>query len=262
MSNKTPIVFLIILLTVIIFCLVIGLVKCLCGGKLEILNISEKNSKVIYEKEFDLNNIENINIKQDVGDVVIKETSNNNIKVIAYGEDDRDIIVDLNDNSLKVDYTKQKKFVFFNFRNFKNDIIIYIPSSYNNEIKIKSDLGNCKIDNLENATLDIDCDAGNVEIEKIKNAKVKCDLGQVEIKEISNKCDIDVDSGNVKIEKLFIQEDSKIKADLGNVDINEINDIYIDANVDLGKLNISSNNRNSDIKLKIECNCGNINIGN
>lgn len=261
MSNKAPIIFSIILLSVIIFCLVIFLVTYLCGGKIGFMSIGTKKSEVIYDKEFKLENIESIDIKQDAGNIIFEETSNDKIQVVAYGENAEDIKVDLSNNNLVIDYTKQKRFIFFNFGNIKNDIIVYIPSNYYNEIKIKNDLGNCEISNLENATLDIDCNAGNVEVEKIKNAKIKCDMGKVKIKEILNKCDIDVDSGSVEITKLSIKENSKIKADLGNVDISETNDIYIESSVDLGKATINGSNRNSNVTLKIECDCGNINVG-
>ena len=261
MSNKAPIICSIILLSVIIFGLVMFLVTYLCGGKIGFMSIGAKNNKVICDKEFKLEEIENIDIKQDAGNIILEETTNDEIKVVAYGENEGDIRVDLNNNKLVIDYTRQKRFTFLHFGNIKNDIIVSIPSSYRNEIKIKNDLGNCEISNLENATLDIDCDAGNVEADKIKNAKINCDMGKVVIKEILNKCDIDVNSGSVEITKLSIQENSKIKADLGNVDISETNDIYIEGSVDLGNATINGSNRNSNVTLKIECDCGNINVG-
>jgi len=134
------------------------------------------------------------------------------------------------------------------------------PYTKKNEIKIKNDYGNCEITDLENATLNIDCDAGNVEIGKVKNATIKCDYGNVEAKEILNKCDIKANCGNISIDRISIQEDSSIKADLGNIDINNTNDIYIEANVDLGKTNIANSNRNSNVTLKVKCDCGNVTI--
>lgn len=261
MNNKAPIIFLIILLSLLIFALVMFLVVSLCGGRNRIINFGSKSNEVIYDKTFSIEKIENIEIKQDAGDITFKEATDNNIKVIAYGEEKSDVEVTLSQSKLTVDYTKKNKFMFFNFGNIKNDIIVYIPANYEGTIKIKNNMGNCEIENLEKATLNVDCDAGNVEVGKIKNANIKCDLGQVEIEEILNKCDIEVDSGNIEIEKIFINENSKIKVDLGNANINETNDIYIDAKVDLGKSNISGNNRNSEVVLKIECDCGNINVG-
>lgn len=261
MNNKTPIILLLILLSLIIFALVMFLVVNLTGGKARIINIGSKNNKIIYDKSFNLEEIKNIEIKQDAGDITFKESTDDNITVTAYGEEVQDIEVTLNGDKLTVDYTRKNRFIFFNFGNIKNDIIINIPASYNNTIKIDNNLGNCYINDLPNATINVNCDAGNVETGKIKNANIKCDLGQVEIEEILNKCDIKVDSGNVEIEKLLINENSKIKADLGNINIKETNDIYINASVDLGKTNINGNNRSSEITLELECDCGNISVG-
>lgn len=261
MNHKTPIIFSIILLAVIIFCLVMFLVTYLCGGKIGMMSIGTKNIRVIYDEEISLKDIKKIDIKQDTGNVILKENTDDKIKIVAYGEEEGDIQVEVSSDQLAIDYTKQKRFTFFNFGRSKKDIMIYLPSSYANEIKLKNDLGNCEIGNLENASLDIDCDAGNVEIDKIKNAKIKCDMGEVKIQEIKNQCDITVNAGDVEISKLSVQEDSKIKADLGNVKISETNDIYIEGKVDLGKANINGSNRDSNVTLKIECDCGDIEVG-
>ena len=250
MNNKTPIIFLLILISLLIFILVMFLVVNLTGGRGRIINIGSKSNKIIYDKTFNIEEIKNIEIKQDAGDIIFEESTDNNIIVTVYGEEAQDIEVTLNDDKLIVDYTKRNRFTFLNFGSIKNDIIINLPSSYSNKIKIDNNMGNNYID----------CDAGDVEIEKIKNANIKCNLGQVEVGEILNKCDIKVDAGNVEIEKLLINENSKIKADLGNIDIKETNNINIEANVDLGKTNINGSNRNSEVTLELECDCGNINV--
>lgn len=261
MSNKTPIVFTIILLSVIIFCLVMFLVTYLCGERIKMFSIGSRNSNMILDREIELGDIKDIEIKQDAGNVIFKESTNNKIRVIAYGKNENDIKINESSDKLSIDYTRQKRIVFFNFGNIKNDIIIYIPTNYSNEITIHNDLGNCEIIDLPDASLDIDCNAGNVEVGKVKNATIKCDLGKVELDEVLNKCDIEIDSGNVEIMKLFINEDSKIKCDLGNINIKEINDIYIESNMDLGQTNINGSNRNADVTLRLECDCGNINVG-
>lgn len=225
------------------------------------IGFGNRDSSVIYDSDFKLDVIKKIDIKQDTGNVILKQATDDKIKVIAYGEKEEDIEVDLSNDTLTIDYTKQKRFTFFHFRRSKKDIIVYVPSSYCHEIKLKNDLGNCEIGNLENVVLDIESDAGNIEVEKVKNAKIKCDLGEVKIGEIQQKCDIVVNAGNVKITKLSIQEDSLIKADLGDVHIREINDVYVEYHVDLGKATINSNNKDSNVTLKIECDCGNIKVG-
>ena len=266
MKNKGLIITLIILLSIIILFLVMFLVMFLKGGinfKNGKISIGSKSTNIIYEKRYELEDIKDINIKQDAGDIIFKETTEDYINVVIYGENENDAQVDLYSGNLSIDNTHNRRNdSFFNFGVKENDIIIYIPFSYSNEIKIKNDYGKCEITDLENATVDIDCDAGNVELGKIKNATVKCDYGNIEIKEITNKCDVKADCGSINIYTISIKEDSTIKADLGNVNINNTNDIYIDANVDLGKININKNFRNASVTLKINCDCGNVTINN
>lgn len=263
MKNKGLIITLIILLAIIVICLIAFLVACLRENIMfskGFIFLGEKNTNKIFEQEYEAQDIENLEILEESGDIKFEETSQQKIKIVVYGENEEDVEVTLNENKLKVNYTKNK-ISFLNLGNHKNNITIYIPSNYSNTINVKNNYGNCEINDLENATIDIDCDCGNVELGKVKNAKIKCDYGNVEIESVLNKCDIRSDCGNVEIKKLEINEDSSIKCDLGNIDIEEINDIYVQSEVDLGKTNISKNNTNSEITLTLKCDCGNVNIG-
>lgn len=110
MNHKTPIIFSIILLAVIIFCLVMFLVSYLSGGEFGMMSIGTKNVRVIYDEEISLKDkdIKKIDIKQDTGNVILKETTDDKIKVVAYGEEEGDIEVEVSSDQLAIDYTKQK----------------------------------------------------------------------------------------------------------------------------------------------------------
>ena len=262
MKNKMPIIFLLILISVIIFCLVMFLVIYLSKGEDEMLSIGSVSENVILEKTFEIANIENIEVTQEYGDITFEENSEDNIKVIIYGKNTGNANANLNHNKLEIDYKNRNNFMFFNFGLRKSEIKVYIPSTYAKEINTKVDCGNTKINSLENAILNAKCNAGNVELEKIKSANIKCDVGDVRAEEIGHKCNIELDTGNVKIEKLALKEDSKIKIDLGDVKIAETNDIYVEANTDLGDTKINKNNRTSNVALKINVDCGNIKVEN
>ena len=146
MKYKGLIITLIIILLILIFGLSAFLVIALKSGanfKNGMFNISSDNTNIIYDKEFDLENIKNINIQQDAGKIKIKETSDNFIKVVLYGENESDVKVELNNEKLNIESKHStRSFNFFNFNITTNDIIIYIPSGYSNEIKIKNNYGN------------------------------------------------------------------------------------------------------------------------
>ena len=170
MKNKGIIIALIILLSIIIFFLVMFLVMYLTGRINQTNGIlffgTKKSNNIIFDKTYSAEDINNIDIRQDAGNVIFREISEDNIQVIIYGENESDVDVNFNQNNLVIDNTNKQKFTFFSFGVIKKDIVVYVPSTYNKEIKIKNNYGNCKILDLENATVDIDCDCGNVTVGK------------------------------------------------------------------------------------------------
>ena len=260
-SNKGLIIFLIVLLVIIIIGLIQFLVLCL-NGNFNWMRFGDRRSKnIIIDESYNFEEIRNIEIISDAGNITFEESEDETIRIVAYGENSDDCEISLNNHKLKIDYSENFRINFFGFNSYSNDIKVYIPSNYSEEINIKSNYGNCMITDLEEATISVDSDCGNVILGKVKNLKVKCDLGNIEIGTILNKFNIENDCGNVTIDSIEIKEDSSIKSDLGDVEIRETNDIYVDAKVDLGHVEINNNNRNSDITLKIDSDCGNIKVG-
>lgn len=262
MQNRGLIITLIILLSIITIMLIGLLVSCLTGN-FNIITFGRKkrSTNVVIDESYDIQEIRNIEILSDAGDITFEKSEDERIRIVAYGEHSNDCKTSLYNDKLKIDYSENYRLNFFGFNSYRNDIIVYIPDNYSEEIDIKSDYGNCSIIDLENATISVDLDCGNLILGKVKNLKVKCDLGNIEIGTILNKFDIETDCGNLVIENVEIMENSSIKSDLGDIEIKKINDIYIDAKVDLGHTEINGSNRSSNITLKIDSDCGNIEVG-
>lgn len=261
MKSRGIIIALLIIISVIIFSLVIFLVGVLNGRvNMGFLNFGmRKSDTIIFDKEYKLEDIHKVEVLSAAGNVTFEESENDEIRVVAYGKEDNKLSVELNNNKLKVDYSKaNNKWISFN--TYSNDVTIYIPSKYAGEVTVKNDYGECKICDLQDATMDLEVNCGNIKVGKVKTLEAKCDLGNVKAENILNKCNIKVNCGDVKIEELQIQENSSIKCDLGNVKIRKINDIYVDANVDLGSTKLGKNNRQSEITLKVEVDCGDLKI--
>ena len=262
MKNKGLIMTLIIIIAIIIIGLIFFLYAVLSGKfnmMLNFENLGKKSSNIIFDTSYELESIDNIEVLSTAGSVKFEESTDGKIKVIAYGQNSNDLKVSLNENKLKIDYSDYKN-VSIGFNFYINDIIVYIPKEYSKEIIIDTDYGDVKIIDLEDATINIKDECGNINLGKIKNVTIKSDYGDVEIEEVLNKCTIESDCGNVKINKAQIQENSFIKSDYGDVKIKEINDIYVDAKTDMGDVDINKNNRQSEIVLKIENDCGNIKV--
>ena len=190
-----------------------------------------------------------------------ENTDDQKVKVLVYGEQNRQIDVSVDNGKLKIDNTKSKR-VVFSFNNHIDEITVYLPRNYNKEINVKSDYGNVDMIDLENATINIEESCGDINLGKVKNLQIDSDYGSIDVDTVLNKLDIEIDCGDLKIKNIELKENSKIKNDLGDVKIGNTNDIYIDANVDLGEYKINKNNRYAESTLKIDVNCGDIKVEN
>ena len=266
MKNNSKIIILMVILTILAIGLTYFLINILKNGAgfnfhFDFGASEEITGDPIYKEEYELGQIENININYDCGNIYFKESDTSIIKLEIYGDKEKDIFNVSTDNLiLDINYKINNKIKFFTISNIKRKIVIYVPSTYANTITIKNDAGNTKICDLEYASVNIKSDAGDISVGNINNAKIKCDSGNVNLGNVLNKLEIECDAGNVEIEKALIKEDSFIKCDFGNVTIKDKSDIFVDAKCDLGNEKIETNNTKSDIKLKIDCDCGNISV--
>lgn len=261
MKNKPLIITLIVILSIIAILLTAYLVFALTTGNTFFYNNYfgiGKTKNVIFDNVYQAKDIVNLEVISSAGDVNILESTDDNIRVMAYGRNSNDIEVSTNNGNLKVNFSEKVHFINFGFD--IKDIVIYVPKNYSNNMKIDINYGDLKIDNFENATVDIKQDCGDIDIQTIKNATIKSSYGNIKANTILNKCNIDLSCGDVKIQNLEINENSLIKNDLGDIKIENTNDIFIDAKVDLGDIKIDRNNRTAETVLQVENSCGDIKI--
>ncbi len=298
-KNKPLIITLIVVLSIIAISLVVGLIFMLTGKfnfKTRIMNFGNKISEnLVYEKEYPFtHDLENISISLNMGDIEIRESNNNLIRVEIYSEESYYNVNDVNDLSIEV---KNKTCHFFCFNVKKDKVIVYLPTNYEHNISLKNNYGDIKVEKFVDATLDIEEDCGDVFVEEINSAKIKNSYGDIEVKKANNldieeDCgDVDVDTvssaiiensfgdiridtvsngyvkienncGDIEIKNLELVKDSNIIDDLGNIEIGNTNKIYIDAKTDLGDVDIRNNEREAEVKLTIENNCGDIEVNN
>lgn len=268
MKNRSLIITLIVILSIIAILLTIFLVLALLGKEFPLFinnSFTRTNSRnVILAQTYETENVEKIDIISEAGDIKIFETSENNIKVTIYGKDDRNLkdIHFLNKDGILKFEIRGMSNKFMNFGFYTNDIVIYAPKEIIKEIKVNSNYGDIEIGDFENTLVDLDQDCGDINVETVKNAIIKSSYGDVKINSILNKCDINLSCGDVKIQNLQIKENSTIENSLGDIKIEQTNDIFIDGKTDLGDTKIEDSNRHSEITLTISNSCGDIKVNN
>lgn len=299
MNKKGGIIALISLLSILVILLISLMVFVILNGKIDFMKfgISSKiSNNLIYDKEFE-NKFEKINIKSDASDIKIKKSDDSNIKVLVYSEKERVKNINVSDNtSLDINLKMRKGFNFSWFNYINSKIEVYIPKDYSKDIKIETSYGDIEIDDFIDSNIDIvsDCgdieidsgnsikienkygdtiiknansidvnaDCGDIEIGNVKKAKLKNSFGDIEIKNVYEYIDIEDNCGDISIDNISLKENSNIKDNMGDIEIKNIKDIYIDAKTSLGDVSINNNYRKSNITLKIENDCGDIEVDN
>lgn len=271
MKFKGFIIALIVFLICLIAVLITFMVKVIKNGDFISFGHTVSKEKVIEEI---YEEITDIKIDSNMADIVIKESNENNIKLVVYGDKDKSSAF-MNNNVLNVK-VRMKKCRGFCFNSKIAKVEISIPTTYKNKLVIYDDVGDIKIGNFKELVLKIVTDSGDIDIDNVNKANIKADTGDIDINKINdvtintnvgdiklgsvNKyLNIDTDTGNIKIEKANLTKNSKIKTDVGDVKIKSTN-AYVDAKTDVGDIKIDNNNRKSEIELAIKTDVGDIKV--
>ena len=259
MKNKKGIITLIIVLTIILVLVSIFFVLLFKndfkGFKIGVQTSNELILDKTYEEEFN-----KIIIDATISEIDIKKSDSNNIKTKIYGEKDYiDVQTSLDTLNIK---TSEKNCIGICFNQKSTKIEIYLPEEYDDNIDIKNDYGDIFIDEFLNANIEVEEDCGDVKISNVNDITIKNSYGDIEIKSVNNYLHLENDCGAIKVNNIDLKKDSYIKDDYGDIEIGNTNQIFIDAKTDLGKVNIKNNYNKSDVTLKIENDCGDIDVNN
>ena len=277
MKNKKIIIFSIIILSILTISLTLFTIYLLIKTPKFTFNFNYKNNtEVIYEQSYDIESINNIKINTISSDIKFKPSTDNNLKVIAYGNEDSEFKIKQDDSNLNINYDIKNNFCI-GICYQEDYVVIYIPNTYNNKININTTSGDISGINLENASIDLKTTSGDIQINNIDKLNVtstsgdiniknvnslnlKVTSGEVNINNVNNKVNIQATSGDVEINNLRLTENSKIKTNSGDVEVAKTNDIYIDAFTTSGEIEIKNNNRKAECELKIETTSGDIDV--
>ena len=299
MKSKVWKIILIIILSLIVIALVNFMIFAIInkdkGFNVDFSLISfGDNTEKIFEKEYNPEEIDRIKVDASSSNVKIEKADVDKIKVTAYGEKNERIVEAINEKELSISKENTKVFIFAMFYWCNEEIIIQVPNECDEEFNIHTSSGDIMASNLESNIITFEASSGKIECGNINNGSFKsssgditigsgnevtlqtssgnikagdfnklsaeASSGDIEINRIEEYCNLKTSSGNIDIEALNIIENSTINAKSGNVDINGKNDIYVETETGSGNDNVNTNNRKSDIVLKITTTSGNINV--
>jgi len=213
----------------------------------------------IYDETYEVD-FKTLDINSKAGKIDVKESDDNNMRVMIYSDESKNYEIGKNNDVFKINVENDgcRGIACFDYKMPR--IEVYLPENYAEKIEIKNNYGDITVGEFENATMVIDEDYGEAKIGAVKNLELKNSMGATKIDKILGSAKIENSMGAIKIEELAITENSTIENSMGSINIKKTNDIYIDAKADMGSANISKNNRESKIELRVRCSMGSINI--
>ena len=294
--KKSSKIILIVILSILAIILINLLIFLLINNKRTNTKLFNIGSTLIYQNEFNLEEINNINISLESEDIEFRQNNESNkIEITAYGIEGEKLKEDLKNGELNI--SKENNVLSFFCFDLNKKVIVNLPNEYDKKITLKTSSGNVDLKNVNtkksniemqttsgdinvinanNAILkstsgDIKIDecsigyisttSGKIDIGQINEANLESTSGDIKVENIKEKCNIKTTSGKIKVNDSTINQNSGITSVSGSITIVNKNDIYYNTETVSGDVKIEkNNNRKSDIELKLKTTSGNINI--
>jgi len=242
-NNRGLIITLIVLLCIVVILLTGLMVFVIFGGSFNIGNIIS-DTKVIYDESFDKKDINSLKIDSNAGDITIRNSMDDTVRIVARGSNADDFSVENNGDGAKIRSVKPNNVInhfLFIKDNIGTDIDLYLPKDM--DIEISSNYGDIKVEGELNGTI-----------------KVNNDCGDIEADMLSGKFNLYTNMGDIEISRINITENSSAATNLGNIEIEYTNDIRIESETSLGEKEVNELNPKSDIVLTATTDMGDIDI--
>ena len=238
-NNRGLIITVIILLVIIILLLTGLMVFVIASNGFE--NIEIPNNSISLDEKYDSSAIDRLIVNTTGGEITVKKSDNNEIRITARGGKEKNFNVSSNDGTISIEYFEQRINFLGNMR--LPDIDIYLPEKVYESIEIISDIGDITLEGEINT-----------------NLKISCDVGDIKADNLYGSFDIHTDCGDIEIDSISITKNSSVDTDLGDIEIDRTNNIRIDYETSLGNCDIKNNNTESDIVLTAKTDLGDIEI--
>lgn len=220
----------------------VGIMIFLFNGKISFDGFriaSGYSTKLVEEKE--ISNIHDLDITTDMADVIVEEKDINNIKVELYSEKEPEYEITESASTINI-VLKQKTKVHFGLFNKSPRVVVYVPKTFNKDIKIKGTTSDVKIGNLPESNLTVKATTGDVKVKQIQNSIINLTTGDIKIDNI-NDLDSETRTGDIKIKSV---KTSKIITTTGDIKIEKSVNV-IKAKTNTGDIKINDVNKSLDL---------------
>lgn len=289
--NKGLTITLIVLLSILLAG-VIGVMIFLFKGNYNFnFDFAFGESKTLVEEK-EIVNIKKLNIEANRGDVIIEPKEEQTfIKVELYSDHAEEYEITEKEDEIKV-VLKDEKVVGFNTKGSR--VKIYVPTTYDKDVKVVNKTGDINIGELYKSNINISLTTGDITVKEANDiiaslttgdveigkankvnvtgttgdidvddaniVKVKLTTGDITIGDVNTSLDLQSTTGDIEVKTANLTANSNIKSGTGDVKIKKTSNCYIDAKTKIGDTKVNNNDRKSDNVLTITSRVGDIRV--
>lgn len=246
-SKKIIIALIAVLTAVALFLLGVMSLFIAGGDKLEdMLDKREDDLKtVVFQKEYSINDFQNMKIDCGCADVTFKPSQNGNVSVTVFGANDNKFSGEIKDKTLELNEIYGKAtFRWARAIKFKGlHIVVKIPQGFDFPV-------------------DINVDYGDIDFETEYNSLLNVQMGTGDFEAISlgGKFDISTNIGDISIKNAKPYENSSLKTDTGDIEVDNVLNTKIISEADTGNEDVNGSDDSSGVTLTVTTDTGDIEV--
>ncbi len=215
-----------IFLYVVLIIILLGIMMLGLFNREFTFNFGDYEKVELYNEIYSLEDVLELNVNMVSTDITIRNSEDENIRVIINGKEDRkDKYSISNDNkNLKIDEKAYSSFCF-GFCFYSDEVIVYLPKSFNNNINIKGTSSDVNIMDSYDSKMDIHTVSGEIKVQDANDIVVKTTSGDIDINDALN-VEVKTTSGEVNIRS---GKKVKVETTSGDISIDEVEKLDINS---------------------------------
>ena len=228
-------------------------------------NMLNKNLKVVSDKAYPSDGIENIDVDFSSDEVKVLLNDTDEIRVIEYmskTSDKNDLAkADIDNDTFKL----YKEDTHFNvgFMSYYSRVEVYLPKSFSKNLAVETTSGSIKIDNdLTLVNCDLSSSSGSIKLNSLdtdkvslkttsgsinasdainsKDAKFESSSGSIRLNEVAaEKIDTDTTSGSIHLDETITADTAEFESSSGSINLGEADTDKITAETTSGSIRIN-----------------------
>lgn len=187
MKSRKMTIFLIIVITIIglmiINYMVISIISKDKDYNIGFIAMGNK-TKLLVQDEYNINEINNIEINVSSSNIKFVEGNENKIKVSIYGFEGEEYKVDEKEEKLSISKQRNKFYMISFFCFTKQEIVVEVPNTFEGDIGIKIKSGRVEMSDLNNANINISGHSGSIKCGNMKNGNIQASSGSIKVGEV------------------------------------------------------------------------------